>query len=121
MSSPSRQAVVDALNTIPGVEATAAMPDTPTAGAAWPVWAEGRFGTGKLAQPISHTYEAIVVLPEGYHPDTVDAADGLVEQVMTALRRVGPVELSQPVQVVFDPHNSASMPGITTRVTVTVC
>lgn len=119
--NPARQAIVDALATIPGVEALPAMPDTPTAGAGWPVWAEARYGTGKLAQPISHTYEAIVLLPAGYHPDTVDAADGLVEQVMAALRKVGTVDLSQPVQVVFDPHNAASMPGITTRVTVTTC
>jgi hypothetical protein len=117
----ARQAVVDALNTGGGDPATGAMPDTPTAGAAWPVWAEGRYSTGKLTHPIAHTYEAIVVLPEGYHPDTVDAADGLVEQIMAALRRVGTVDVAQPVSVVFDPHNAASMPGITTRVTVTTC
>lgn len=117
---PSRQAVVDALATIPGVSATLAMPDTPVAGAAWPVWTQSRQAPGKLAHPIAHTYDAVVLLPAGYHPDTVDAADGLIEQVIYALSKAGAVEPCEPVTVVFDP-NQTTMPGIHARVTVSVC
>jgi hypothetical protein len=120
MSLSARDAVVDALRTVPGLDVTPTMPDTPTPGAAWPVWAESSYRGGKLTHPIVHTYEVRVLLPAGYHPDTVDAADGLIEQVMAALSKAGTVETAGPVVVVFDP-NSTSMPGISARVTVSTC
>ena len=114
--SPSRQAVLDALATVPGVTPTPSMPDTPTAGAAWPVWAESHYRDGKLTRPLTHTYEVRVILPAGYLPETVDAADGLVEILAAALSAVGLVEIVSPVQITFD--QSASMPGLNARVTV---
>jgi hypothetical protein len=116
----ARGAVVEALALVPGLEVTASMPLTPTAGAAWPVWAESHYRGGKLAHPIAHTYDVRVLLPAGSHPDTVDAADGLIEAVMGALSKVGTVETVGPVLVVFE-TNQATMPGITARVTVATC
>lgn len=120
MATDARTAVVDALATVPGLEPTPAMPDTPTAGAAWPVWAESRYAAGKLAHPVTHTYEVRVLLPAGYMPDTVDAADGIIEALMGALSKVGRVEAATPVTVVFDPEQ-LTMPGISVRVTVSTC
>jgi hypothetical protein len=120
MSTPARQAVVDVLATIDGLTPTLAMPDTPDAGAAWPVWAESRYRDGKLSRPLAHTYDVRVVLPAAYHPDTVDAADGLVEQVCAALSKVGNVDTAGPVLVVFE-QNQTAMPGLSVRVTVATC
>lgn len=117
---PARQAIVDALATVPGLTPSVVMPDTPVAGAAWPVWSESAYRAGKLANPLGHTYDVRVILPDGATLDTVDAGDGLVEQVMSALSKVGTVETAGPVQIIFDP-NALIMPGITARVTVTTC
>lgn len=114
--SDSRQAVLDALATVPGLTVSTTLPDTPMAGAAWVVWAESRFGTGKLSRPLTHTYEARVVLPAGWLPETVDTADGLIEQVAYALAGVGTLDVATPVLIQFD--NATSMPGISARVTV---
>jgi len=114
----ARQAVVDALATVPGLTAFPVMPDTPVAGAAWPVWSESAYRLGKLANPVGHTYDALVILPDGATLDTVDAGDGLVEQVMSALSKVGTVATCGPVQIPFNP-NATTMPGISARVTVT--
>jgi hypothetical protein len=118
-TSASRQAVLDALATVPGLVPVATMPDTPMAGAAWPVWAESRIRAGKLARPLTHTYEVRVVLPAGYLPETVDAADGVLEALCAALDGVGALDVANPVQIQFD--NAQSMPGINARVTVAVC
>jgi hypothetical protein len=117
----ARQAIVDALATIPGVSATPAMPDTPVAGAAWPVWSASSFSGGKMSNPITHTYNVVMVLPAGYLPDTVDASDGVVEQVMTALQKVGVVQDVTPGTVTFVDPEQTSMPGINARVTVSTC
>jgi hypothetical protein len=89
------------------------------AGAAWVVWAESRYGTGKLSRPLTHTYEARVVLPAGWLPETVDTADGLIEILCAALARCGELDNARPVNIQFD--NATSMPGISARVTVALC
>lgn len=117
--SDTRQAVLDALATVPGLTVTTTLPDTPMAGAAWVVWAESRYGTGKLSRPLTHTYEARVVLPAGWLPETVDTADGLLEALCAALSGVGALDSARPVNVQFD--NGTSMPGISARVTIAYC
>lgn len=112
----ARAAVLLALSTVPGLVPTATMPDTPVPGAAWPVWAESRYRDGKLSRPLTHTYEIRVVLPAGWMPETVDTAEGLVEQLAAALSGVGLFDLANPVQIVFP--NNQSMPGLNARVTV---
>lgn len=117
MTSPAREAVLDALETVPGLTVTPSMPNTPSRGCAYPIWAQSQFREGKLRNPLAHTYEVRVILPSAYHPETVDAADGLVEQVMAALAKVGSVDTAQPITVVFE-ANQTTMPGLSVRVTV---
>lgn len=112
----ARQAILDALATVPGVIPYATMPDTPMPGAAWPVWSESRYGPGKLCRPLAHTYEIRVILPAGWLPETVDAADGLVVLLSAALSQVGSLENVTPVQIQFD--NTQTMPGINARLTL---
>lgn len=114
--SPSRQAILDALATVPGLIPTPTMPDSPMAGAAWPVWAETRYRDGKLTRPLTHTYEVRVILPAGWLPETVDVSDGLLDNLAAALAEVGILDAVSPVQITFD--NSASMPGLNARVIV---
>lgn len=114
--SESRQAILDALATVPGLLPSASMPDTPMAGAAWPVWSETRYREGKLTRPLTHTYEVRVILPAGWLPETVDVADGLLDNLAAALAGVGNLDAVQPVQIAFD--NSAAMPGLNARVVV---
>jgi len=112
--SATRQAIVDALDTVTGVTGHLSIPDTPAAGDGWPVWESGAFRFGKLTQPIVHTYSAFVLLPAGYTPDVVDAGDSLVEQLMHALNKVGTVDVAEPVLVPVD--NTSTMPAIRVRV-----
>ena len=117
--SAARQLVLDALASVPDLTVFSTMPDTPMAGAAWPVWVESRYGAGKLSRPLAHTYEVRVTLPAGWLPNTVDVADGLIETLASALSSVGDFEVANPVQIQFD--NATSMPGINARVTIAVC
>jgi hypothetical protein len=115
----TRQAVLDALHLVPGLVPTNTMPDTPMPGAAWPVWSESSYGAGKLSRPLTHTYEVRVVLPSGWLPETVDVADGLLDNLCAALSTVGDLTLATPVLIQFD--SGTAMPGINARVTVAVC
>jgi hypothetical protein len=114
--SPSRAAILDALALVPGLIPTATMPETPMPGAAWPVWAESRYRDGKLTRPLTHTYEVRVILPNGWLPETVDTADGLLDGLCAALSTVGILDAASPVQIVFG--SNQSMPGINARLTV---
>lgn len=115
MTSAARRAVMDALDTVPGVTAHPSIPDAPAAGDGWPVWETGEFRSGKMSNPIRHTYSAFVLLPAGYEPDTVDAADGIVEVVMYALHKIGTVDVAEPVSISVT--STSTMPGIRVRVT----
>jgi hypothetical protein len=114
--SESRSAILDALGLVPGLIPTATMPDAPMPGAAWPVWSETRYRDGKLTRPLTHSYEVRVILPAGWLPETVDVADGLVDNLAAALSTVGLLDVVNPVSITFD--NSATMPGLNARVTV---
>jgi hypothetical protein len=109
----ARAALVGALGAVPGLTATSSAPDVPTAGATWPVWAQNTYG-GTIGAPSVRTYDVFVILPAGYAPDTVDQADGLVDQVATALWPVAVIQTAEPVQIQFDSSNT--MPGLRFRV-----
>lgn len=109
----ARAALTAALGTVTGLSATPSAPDVPTAGAAWPVWAQTTYN-GRVGAPAVSTYDVYVVLPAGYLPSTVDTADGLRDQVAGALWPVAVVQTSEPVQIQFD--DSATMPGLRVRV-----
>jgi hypothetical protein len=116
--STARQLVMDALASVPGLTVTETMPDVPMPGAAWPVWSECVYGLGKMSRPLVHAYEVRVILPQGWTPETVDVADGLVENLAAALSRLGPLEWVRPVQITFSNNASNAMPGLNARVTV---
>lgn len=120
MTSPSRQAIVDALATVEGVTPHESAPDTITAGDAWPAWESGQYRTGKLAQPITHTYSVFVALPAGYLPDTVNSGDALAEPLMIALRKIGDVDLAEPVLIPVE-NTGTTLPAIRVRVTPDPC
>lgn len=106
----ARQAILDALSTVPGLHPTASMPDVATAGAAWPVWEQTTTTRGKLAHVFTRAYGVVVVLPADYLPETVDSAEGLDELVSMALLPVGPFDRITPAMVTFDDANA--MPAI---------
>lgn len=117
--NPSRQAIVDALDTVTGVVGHYVIPDAPTTGDGWPVWESGAFRGGKLANTIAHTYSAFVVVPAGLTYDTTDAADTLIDELMHALHKIGGVDVAEPVLIPVDP--TSTVPAIRVRVTPDPC
>lgn len=113
VATDSRDLIVAALATVPGLSASPHIPDVPTAGAAWPVWVQSTFD-GVLAVPGRATYDVYVLLPGDYVTTTVESGDGLLGQVCGALWQVTVVQLAEPVQVRFD--NQTTMPGLRLRV-----
>jgi hypothetical protein len=113
VAADSRALIVAALATVSGLSATPQVPEVPTEGAAWPVWIQAT-PTGSVAWPMRHTYDVYVLLPAGSIGTTVEAADGLLGQVLTALWLVCVVELAEPVMVRFD--SQTNMPGLRLRV-----
>lgn len=111
----SRDQVVAALASVAQLSATPNVPDVPTEGAAWPTWVQTTFA-GSLALPGRATYDVYALLPAGYITTTVESADGLLGQLVTALWLIAVVELAEPVQVRFD--NQTAMPGLRLRITM---
>jgi hypothetical protein len=111
----SRDLVVQALATVPGLSATPHVPDVPTEGAAWPTWVQTTFA-GSLALPGRATYDVYALLPAGYITTTVESGEGLLGQLVTVLWLIAVVELAEPVQVRFD--NQTTMPGLRLRITM---
>jgi hypothetical protein len=120
MTSPSRQAIVDALGTVEGVTPHPSAPDAIAAGDGWPAWESGQYRAGKLAHPITHTYSVFVVLPAGYLPDTVNSGDALAEPLMSAMHKIGDVDLAEPVLIPVG-NNATTLPAIRVRVTPDPC
>jgi len=110
----SRAALVDALNSVPGVTATPVAPDSATGGAAWPAWTETAFN-GHVADPSRHTFSVYVVLDAPEHETTVSQADALISGIGPALVGVAIVAAVEPVQITFG--DQTVMPGLRFRVT----
>lgn len=111
----ARQAIVDALATVPGVSATLSKPDEPVAGAAWPRWAITEHeGNVRLCGLAAHELDVYVLLNAGYEPHTVDEGDALLDACVAALWPIGRVIRSQPTLVIFDQQRS--MPALLIRV-----
>jgi len=109
-----RARIVEALNTVEGLTATPTTPDTPSKGSAWPVWEMTRFA-GKLALVPVNDYAVLVVLPNGYAPETVEQADGFLPMVAAALAKVGTLTTAEPVAIQI--ADSSTMPGLRFRIT----
>jgi hypothetical protein len=96
----ARTDIVDALKTVPELAATPTMPDTITAGMAWPAWA--------FSEPLTRcgattTWYVFVALPAGNLPATVDAADDLVDDIVAVLQAVGKVLRWEPWRIPLEP------------------
>jgi hypothetical protein len=113
-----RDVIGEALATVPGLIPTDTTPKAPTPGAAWPRWVQTTFA-GKLHRVAVSAYDVLVVLPAGTNEITVESADGLMEDIATALMKIGTVESCQPVALTFD--EGTTMPGLQFRCTPVVC
>lgn len=95
-----RSDIVDALKTVPELAVAATMPDTITAGHAWPAWASTEPVT-LCASTV--TWYVFVALPAGNLPATVERADDLVDQVAEVLWTVGKVTRWEPWRIPLEP------------------
>lgn len=110
----ARQAVVDALQAVPGVHPYLSKPDEPVAGAAWPRWAITEHEGTRLCATGDHELDVFVLLNAAYEPATVSEGDALLDAVVTALWPIGRVLRSQPTLVIFDTQRT--MPALVVRV-----
>lgn len=108
-AAAARQAIAAALATVPGVTAYPSRPDTPHEFDGFPRWAFTPYTGGKLRALGRHEYDALVILPAGYEPDTVTQGDTLLDAVAAALMAVGEVQQADPVLV-------DNMPALRVRV-----
>lgn len=113
-ATAAREAIRAALATVPGVTAYASAPDNPHEFDGFPRWAFTPYNAGKLRALGRHEYDALVILPAGYEPDTVTQGDTLLDAVAQALMTVGEVQNADPVQVPFGA--GAGMPALRVRV-----
>lgn len=103
--SAQRQAIVDALNTMPAdVYATVTVPASIVPGAAWPDWSQT---TPVTACVYTHEYFVLVALPNGSTEATVNAGDELRGPLLAALWEVGNVQRVEPAQWAVEPGGQA--------------
>lgn len=114
-ATAAREAMRAALATVPGISAHASAPDNPVEFDAFPRWALTNYVGGKLRSAAVHEYDALVILPAGYEPDTVTQGDTLLDAVAAALRGVGEVRTADPITLTFTP-NQTPMPALRVRV-----
>lgn len=110
----TRAAIVDALTTVEGLNVYPTAPNNPTAFDAFPRWATSTYRGGRLQWLAVHEYDALVVLPAGYEPDTVAQGDSLLDRVVEACMGAGVVESADPIQLTFD--NGSAVPALRVRV-----
>lgn len=113
-ATTTRAAIVDALKTVPGLTVYSTAPDQPTAFDAFPRWATTNYVGGRLTWAAVHEYDALVILPAGYEPDTVAEGDSLLDLVAAALMTVGVVEVADPISVTF--QAGSALPALRVRV-----
>lgn len=113
-ATTTREAIVDALSTVPSLHVYPSSPDNPQAWDAFPRWALTNYTGGRLGWLAVHEYDVLVVLPAGYEPDTVTQGDSLLDVVATALAAVGVVQVAEPIRATFD--NGQGAPALRVRV-----
>jgi len=112
-ATTARESIRAALARVPGVTAYAAAPDNPVDFDAFPRWALTNYTGGKLRNLAVHEYDALVILPAGYEPDTVAQGDTLLDAVARELRTIGEVRTADPVSL---GQPTAPMPALRVRV-----
>jgi hypothetical protein len=95
VTAGGRQAIVDALSTVPGLSPVPTVPAPIVAGSAWPVWYQG---TPRTACAMDDGWYVLVALANGAQLATVDSGDALVQDVLTALWAVGKIDRYEPWQ-----------------------
>lgn len=113
-ATAAREAIRAALATVPGITAYASAPDNPHDFDAFPRWSFTDYARGKMRPLGVHEYDALVILPGGYEPDTVTQGDTLLDAVAMALMVVGVVHNAEPIQIPYGP--GAGMPALRVRV-----
>lgn len=105
---------MEALATVPGLTVYPSAPDNPVAFDAFPRWAQTRYQGGRLQALAIHSYDAMVILPAGYEPDTVVQGDSLLDRTVAALLTVGVVQDAEPIQLTF--NAGTAMPALRIRI-----
>lgn len=113
-ATTTREAIVDALNTVPTLHVYPSAPDNPSAWDAYPRWALTNYTGGRLGWIAVHEYDVLVILPAGYEPDTVTQGDSLLDDVAIALTTVGVVQTAEPVRLTFE--TGTTLPALRVRV-----
>lgn len=113
----TRDRLVGALGTVPGLVASGSAPDQATPGAAWPRWVQTTYA-GKLCTVREDVYDVLVIVPASDNATSVDDGDTTRELVAPVLMSTPGVELAyaEPVAVAF--NDRQTMPGVRFRVTV---
>jgi hypothetical protein len=81
----TRDAIVAALGSVPGIAASPTQPSTIVAGMAWPVWRATTWRNQVRDGARELSWYAVVVLPAGSLEATVAEADPIVEAIGQAL------------------------------------
>lgn len=113
-ASSSRAAIVAALRTVAQLNVHESAPDTPSPWDAFPRWAITNYTGGRLTWIAVHEYDALVILPAGYEPDTVAQGDSVLDLVAAALATVGIVQTAEPIRLTFD--SATAVPALRIRV-----
>lgn len=113
-AADSRAAIAAALGSVDGLTVHTTAPDNPVAFDAFPKWALTNYTGGRLQWLAVHEYDALVILPAGYEPDTVDHGDSLLDRVAAALGSVGVVRTADPIQLTF--NSGSAVPALRIRV-----
>ena len=102
--TPQRQAILDALAKVNGLNPTASLPAPIVAGSAWPAWTRATFRNACLTVT---EWFVFVALPNGLQAGTVEAGDDIVLDVATVLWPVGKVVQVEPWQIPVEPGQQA--------------
>jgi hypothetical protein len=95
-----RQAIVDALNSVEGIDAMPTLAGPLLAGQAWPAWTSTLWVTP--CQLITNWF-VFVSLPASMPDITVSAGDELVQAIAEALFPIGQVQRVEPYSWPVDP------------------
>lgn len=102
--SPARQAILEALAKVPGLNPTPAAPAPIVAGSAWPGWSATEWINACATRD---TFYVFIALPNGATAATVDAGDEFVEDVATVLWPIGKVVRAEPWAWPVEPGQQA--------------
>src|SRR4051812_28981094 len=100
----TREDIADTLSTVPGVTGYAVPPAGGQPGDAWPEWTSTRFVS---MTNFEATFDVYLILTNSHLPETVNAADPMIEAVAWALATVAVVEAVEPTSIITEAHGNA--------------